>query len=296
MADIQLRFNKDMLVITSPVTNQLMSQDVDSGNTIEMMSIVEDELTCAAYKLQDVAGVQCFCTHLPNITQSHLAHSNMTALAQDLANQCIDVIKNHKPQHLFVEIAPCMLALDPSSQASINQSQNQYAQAAKLFDHHDFDAYYLNGMLSLADLRCAVLGVRQVSTKPIMACVKVANNGSFLHKSHTLQEIVTQMHDLDVDAFGVEVQCDLDTACDIFKQLAALTTKPLIAQINVAENNPKQLKELPENPYFCADIMVQVASRLRAQGVQFLRAVGNATPAYAAALVIASQGFDVKNR
>ena len=59
-------------------------------------------------------------------------------------------------------------------------------------------------------------------------------------------------------------------------------------QLAVAEHDPKQGEPTKENPYYCPDVMVQAAARLRGAGAQFLRATGEATPAYTGALDAAS--------
>ena len=51
----------------------------------------------------------------------------------------------------------------------------------------------------------------------------------------------------------------------------------MLVQLRVAEHAPRQGAPTPENPYYCPDVMVDAAARLRAAGAQFLRAVGDAT-------------------
>ena len=67
---------------------------------------------------------------------------------------------------------------------------------------------------------------------------------------------------------------------------------PLIVELEVVEHNPKQGESTERNPYYCPDIMVQAAASLRAAGAQFLRASGQATPAYTGVLAATVSGFD----
>ena len=77
------------------------------------------------------------------------------------------------------------------------------------------------------------------------------------------------------------------------RRAAQATDLPLLVQLHVACKDPKQGKATAENPYYCADTMVQAAVRLRAEGAQFLRAVGDASPAYTGALAATLSGLDV---
>ena len=61
----------------------------------------------------------------------------------------------------------------------------------------------------------------------------------------------------------------------------------------MAERDPKQQGPTTENPYYAPDTMMAAAVDLRAAGVQFLRAAGDATPAYTGVLAAATAGLDV---
>ena len=66
----------------------------------------------------------------------------------------------------------------------------------------------------------------------------------------------------------------------------------MLAQLQVRERSARQQGPTPENPYYCADAMMAAADALRRAGVQFLRATGDATPAYTGALVATTLGSD----
>ena len=61
----------------------------------------------------------------------------------------------------------------------------------------------------------------------------------------------------------------------------------------VVERKPRQFDATEENPYYRPETMIDAALHLRAAGAQFLRATGNATPAYTGALAAAVMGADV---
>ena len=67
----------------------------------------------------------------------------------------------------------------------------------------------------------------------------------------------------------------------------------IMTTLVVAARNDRQQGPMPENPYYVPDTMVAAAADLRAAGVQFLRAAGDATPAYTGVLAAAVAGQDV---
>ena len=101
------------------------------------------------------------------------------------------------------------------------------------------------------------------------------------------------MAELGASVAGFSTKADVNQAVCMAQQVVEACDLPVMVQLSVVERNPKQGRSTPENPYYCADIMEVAAPRLRAAGVQFLRAAGAASPAYTGALAAVTAGFDV---
>lgn len=171
MPDIQLRFQKDMLVLSSPLDALLARQGIDASLDRQYLNVMEPEPLSDAFKLELAAGAQCLVTTTEDITQARLAHLSMDSNPERLAHAALNVANEVRPQHTLVEIGPCGLPLDAASKASLNENRSQYANAARLFEGGSFDAFFLNGFTRIADLKCALMGVAQVSDKPVFASV-----------------------------------------------------------------------------------------------------------------------------
>ena len=171
MPDIELRLGHDMLVLSAPVDATLARQGIDAARDRQYLNLMEPDAISDALKMEVVAGANCVVTTTEDITNARLAHVRMDGDAARLAQAATRIANELKPQHVLAEIGPCGLPLDASSKASLNENRAQYANAARAFDGCDFDAFFLNGFASLPDLKCALMGVAQVSGKPIMASV-----------------------------------------------------------------------------------------------------------------------------
>lgn len=180
MPDIQLRFHHDMLVLSAPVDATLARQSVDAARDRQYLNLMEPDVVQDAIKLELVAGAQCLVTTTEDITGARLAHVHMDGDASKLAEAALELANELKPQHVLAEIGPCGLPLDASSKASLNENRAQYADAARAFGDGAFDAFFLNGFTSIADLKCALMGVSQVSGKPIFASVTIGEGGNTL--------------------------------------------------------------------------------------------------------------------
>lgn len=299
MADIELRFHKDMLVLSAPINYALARQGVNVETDAEYMGLLEPETMRDALRMEVTAGAQCLVATTEGITEARLAHKRFEDRAADIAEAALASAAECKPQHIVCEIGPCGLPLDPSSDASLEQSRAQYEQAVRTLLAASeaggaFDAILLNGMRSACDMRCAIEGVRRAWEGPLMASLDCAEDGALAGVS--VEEAVAAMEGADVVGFcGSEGPEALSATA---RRMAELTDAPLLVQVRVRAATPAEKKRaslgapVPENPYALPDALADAALALRAAGVQFLRATGQATPACTGALAVAALGTD----
>ena len=292
MADIQMRYHRDMLVLSSSVSSALARQGVDADRDLEFMNLIEPDSVRDILRMELTAGAQCLVLGTRNMTPAQLARRNMEDKAFELSVAALTVAKGLHPQHILVEIAPCDLPLDASSKATLIEHRDQYAACGRVFEKSDFDAYLLDGFTDVVALKCALMGLRQVSDRQIFASVDVDAQGAMARRG-TLAEALAVMDEYGAQVLGFRTKAGIEAACALTKQAADITDLPLLVQLDVVEKNPKQGVSTEENPYYCADIMAEAAPRLRAAGAQFLRAVGDASPAYTGTLAATMFGFDV---
>ena len=294
MPDIQMRFMRDMLVLSEPLESMLAQRGFDVPHDMPYLLTMEPETVEDAMRTVAMTGAQCLVTPTAGITSAQLAHVRMSGDAQSIAQAAVAAVVERKPQHILAEIGPCGLPLDASSKASLNENRSQYAQAARAFEGLALDAFFLNGFTSIADLKCALMGIAQVAGIPVFASVRVADgcvDGVSLRPP--IADAFAAMADLGASVLGFETAESPAAAVSYARQAAAFDL-PVLAQLFVKQKAPKQGGPTDENPYYCADAMERAAVELYGAGVQFLRATGKATPAYTGALVATVSGLDVR--
>lgn len=296
MPDIALRFHKDMLVLSPPVEPVLSRQGFDLEQGLEFASLIEPESIRDALRLSVLAGVQCVVTNTSGITEARLAHRGMEDRAAELLDAALDAARQTSPQHIFVEVGPCGLPLDASSKHSLNEHRGQYARVARLCADRELDAIFLNGFRNPVDLKCALMGVRQASDGPVFASVDVDADGMLADGRHSLEDALGVMLDCGASVVGFATRAPLEQAALFVRRACGAGELPVLAQLVVTKDDPKQGRPTAGNPYYCPDVLVDASVRLCAEGAQFLRASGAATPAYAGAMAIASEGLDVVRR
>lgn len=288
MADIELRLHRDMLTLSAPIDAALARQGVDVARDRQYLNLMEPDVVSDALKMELVAGAQCVVTPTEDITRARLAHVNMDADAMRLAKAALDIAAELKPQHVLAEIGPCGLPLDPSSKASLNENRGQYADAARAFGDGAFDAFFLNGFVKAADLKCALMGVAQVSGKPVFV--------SAVTVGEEWPALLETMVDLGAAVVGIETAEPIERVTAFVEEAKKQTDLPILVQLRVTRPSREAAKGLiPLNDIaeYTADTLAHAAVRLFGAGAQFLRATGEATPACTAVLAATTSGLNV---
>lgn len=293
MADIALRFHKDMLVLSSPLEPVLIRQGYDLSDGMEYLHAVEPEALRGAMRLNEVAGAQCMVVELDDLTPFRLAQSRKEGQVDEVVAAAFDVLGDSRPQHVFVEIGPCGLPLDPSSKNSVEENCDQYARAAKTLSRRSFDAFFLNGFSKPADIACAIDGLHRESDAPVIVSVGVDKQGRLDDGRRSIDDALAAMNEHGAAVAGFSISAPIEWASALTRRACRQTSMPVLVQLDVRACDPKQGEATEENPYFCPDTMVEAATVLRSAGAQFLRAVGAATPAYTSTLVATTEDLDV---
>lgn len=294
MPDITLRFHKDMLVLSSSVLAALERAGVDVRRDAQLTTLLEPDTIEDIHRMEALTGVQCLVANTSFVTPVRLRQCGMEDRANDLVDAALAALAPFSPQHVLAEIAPCGLPLDGSSKSSLNENRDQYARAARLFAGKRVDALFLNGFATTTDLKCALMGVRQVSDLPVFASVDVRGDGTLASGRGTWAEAVAVMGEYGATVAGFSTDASAKEAAVLAKQASESVYLPLLVQLSVRKRDPRQQAPAPENPYYVPDTMLPAAETLRRAGVQFLRATGDATPAYTGALVAATLGLDAQ--
>lgn len=296
MPDIALRFHKDMLVLSAPVLPALERLGVDVDRDAELTLLLEPDTFEEFYKMEAIAGAQCIVAGTGALTPACLTQARMEDRGAELVRLALRAVSAARPQHVLVEIGPCGLPLDASSKASLVENRDQYARAGRLLEGAEFDAFFLEGFEDAVDLKCALMGLRKVSDKPVVVSVNVEADGALCSGRGMLEDALVVAGEFGASVAGFSTSAGQDEAVELTRRAVATTNLPVLVELQVGVRDSRQQGPTPENPYYSPDMMVPAADALRAAGAQFLRAVGNATPAYTGALAATTLGLDARPR
>ena len=400
MADIQMRFHKDMLALTSPLKPVLRHQGFDTRDLAQAHFIEEDTLR-EGYRMLCASMAPVIVTETADFLPARLAHAGLSDKLPELARVALSIVNSFKPQHILVELGESGLPLDPTSKTSLLEHRSQYERAGKAFEEAcagvcvssaktsanraktgmntslrtcapcAFDAFLLSGFTSTTTLKCALMGLAKVSSKPVFATVCVDADGNLLkdagwqnkgwrgahtdshddcakerdagsrnstqridegdtsHEeakrnpktpaSETLASAYEIMAEYGASVIGFQTAADTEHMFDMAKLAVEKYNLPAMVEILAGKSVSSRLMSSDlhssatlnssnkgssksskpgacstSSPYTNPNDMFEVAERMHNAGVQFLRAAGDSTPAFASALAASCAGVDVK--
>lgn len=275
--DISLRFNKDMLVLSSPIDQELLKQGINIDTDLEIINILEPDTLKAIYDRYIAAGVQCLVANTRGCLKSKLARINLDTRLDDIAKASIKVVNEAKPQHVIIELGSSGLPLDIESKNSLLEIKDQYVYSARIFEQHKnkFDAYLLSGMNRTEEMKCALMGLRQVTDKPIFISAKFDDEG-MLNAHENIYDYAQVVSEYGATIVGFETKGDIHK---FTKRLRASTNLPILVDINIDDQLP--------------DDMAATAIMANKDGAQFLRATGNAKSSHTAILSATTASLEV---
>ena len=298
MPDIEQRLHADMLVVSAPIDAALARQGIDFAQDYEYLLVTEPDAIIEALRMELLAGAQCLALPTRAMTPAKLAHYGAIDRLPELAQAAYGLVRGGEeasplvPQHLLVEIGFCGLPLDASSKSSLNEHRDQYARAVRAFEAcGPLDAYLFTGFRDATALKCALMGARQATDRPVFACIDAASDGSLASGRGTIEDAAAVAAEYGANAFGIATGAPIDAACDLVRRCSAASSLPVIAEIDVREGERRTPSALQVPTVPTADELARVALELRAAGAEFLRAGGLATPAYTGALAAVVTGL-----
>lgn len=278
--DIGLRLNKEMLVLSGSIRDRLATLGIDSAQDLTIANILEPEMIKDALSFYVSAGSHCLLANTKDMLRAKLSKLNLDDRIDELSLSALKIANSCKAQHVIVELGNCGLPLDDNSKNSLNEFKNQYVEAGRVFNKFDgkkstsFDAYMLSDLENVSQLKCALMGLRQVSDKPIFVNTLVNADGK-INAKENIYDYAQTLIEFGATIAGIKVKDDISTAQKLCKRLRAGCDLPILLDFCVDGDN---------SPYNIADSMQAACIAANNAGAQFLRASGAARPSHTAVL------------
>lgn len=152
-----------------------------------------------------------------------------------------------------------------------------YKEQIQIVEEAGADLLIIETMMSLQETRAAVIAAKEVSNLPIMATLTFESDGRTLYGTDAKTAAIV-LEKLGVSAIGTNCSTGPDQMAAIIKDMASVTTIPLIAKPNAGL---PMLNEKGETVYnMPADVFAEQMVSLVEAGAKFIGGCCGTTPEY----------------
>lgn len=168
VTDLDKRLNRDVVVISSHLSENLVFDAVTYEKDAACALIIEPEVISEALRQDVQTGAAAVIVNAIQYHESSLRQTSHLLDAELLAKNTCKTYECFKIAHPLVSVKQSNLPLDASNKYSLIEVSNDYKFIGQLFDKLPVDGFCLESFNSFAHLKCALVGLRKATNKTIL--------------------------------------------------------------------------------------------------------------------------------
>jgi 5-methyltetrahydrofolate--homocysteine methyltransferase len=294
MPDIQLRFNRDIIVVDGAMGTMLQREDISPYESGMLLNVLDPELIIGIHQQYRLAGAQALTTNSFGGTRVKLADFGLADRVVELNRSAVRLAKAAQPEHVLGDVGPCGLVLEPLGQATFDEVFDQYAEQIQALAAEKPDAILIETMADIADARCALLAAKSVCDLPVIVCCTFDATGHMELSGTDPATAAVILEAAGADVVGMNCGLGPEQMLPLIEKMTQATALPLIIQPNAGL---PQIDESGKTWYTgTAEDFADAATRFRRAGAQFIGSCCGSTPAFTSAIYASVGDSDVLRR
>ncbi len=209
----------------------LLRQGLDPKDNSAYLNLENPQAIVDTHRQYYKAGATCATTNSFSICTSD--DKNDQALAAKMVKASVDLARKGNPDGLvFGDVGPCALVLEPLGSTSFETAYDAYRRHVEALVSRKPDAILLETFIDIADIRCAILAIKDCTDLPIIASCTFNTDSRMPLSSTTPAAAALICEKLGVDAVGMNCGLGPKEALKIIQEMISQTALPLIVQPN----------------------------------------------------------------
>ena len=221
------------VILDGAVGTELQKRGMPAGQASSLWALEHPEVTKALFREYLAAGSNI--VYAPTFTANRvsLAGYGMADRVEDINMRLVEYAREATEGKLPLggDIAPTGRQLVPYGDMEMEELIDVYAEQAAALDKAGVDFFVIETQMFIGELRAAILGVRRVSEKPIIASFTAGESGKTIFGGD-LTSALAIVQSMGVSAFGLNCVYDLDMILKTLTELKKFSRIPLIAKPN----------------------------------------------------------------
>ena len=279
----QTLLGSSRLLADGAMGTELLRRGIPASCCLEAATITHPELVTSVHRAYRVAGAKVLTTNTFGSNRFRLARRGLADHVGDFNRAAVELVRSTADDCLVAgSIGPsgAQPALPPT-----HQLRAAFREQASALAEGGVDLFLCETFGDVSEMRAAVLGVRDVSDLPIVACMSYGEDGRTL-TGDVPAAVIESIGDLDLAAIGANCCLGETTIDHVVAALRELTSIPLVVRPNAGQ--PRLVAgtwKYPLGPRAFAELIVRVSSATWLVG-----GCCGTTPAHIAAVHAAWEG------
>lgn len=225
-------FQKDQFCLyDGAMGTMLQRHGLRQGEAPDLMCLTHPEAVEAVHRAYLDAGSQIICTNTFGANRRNLAGSGHSV--QEVVTAAVGIAKRAAAgrARVAVDLGPIGELMAPMGSLTFSDAYEMFREMAVAGEQAGADFAAVETMADLAELRAAVLAVRENTKLPVLATMTFERTGR-TYLGTTPESFALVAEGLGVSALGVNCSVGPDALAPIVERLGKVTSLPLIVKPN----------------------------------------------------------------
>ncbi len=234
MRNFREEIGKRILILDGAMGTQLQEKNIlKTGESPDYLNITHREDIKEIHKRYLDAGADIIVTNTFGANSIKLEEFSLKDKVYEINYEAVKLAKEVVGDNGFVSlsIGPTGKFIEPIGDADFDYIKDIFKEQILGAIDAGCDLFSLETFMDIKEIKAAIVGIRELSSKPIIAMMTFAEDGRSI--LGTSPEVFAKtMETMEVDVIGANCSVGPDKLNVFVKQMAEVTDKPLIIQPN----------------------------------------------------------------
>lgn len=233
MKDFKKAVSRQIIIFDGAMGTMLQARGLKPGTPPEDALLDDYRTVVSIHRAYVKAGAQVLTTNSFGLNPIKIREYGYENLFDKLNRLAVKAAMEASEGKCFIagDIGPTGLFVEPVGELKFKDAVLAFFKQAKIFEEEGVDLFILETFSDVKEIKAAVVGVREVSSKPIAALMTFDEKGrTTLGTPPEVSAVVLDA--LPVDMIGSNCSVGSKAIAEFIKTMRKYTDKPLIAQPN----------------------------------------------------------------
>jgi len=228
-----------VVLLDGAMGSLLINQGLPPGTPPDMWNISKPEIVQKVHQGYFNAGSDVVLTNTFGSSGLKLMAHKHGSRIEDYNVKAVENVRKVCPEEGYIagDIGPSGVFLPPVGHGTIKAFEENFFEQAEILAKAGVDLFFIETMIDLKEAEAAVKAAKQVSKVPVFASISYqkTKRGYFTIMGNSVEECVSSLQDLGVDAVGANCTISSNEMIDLISEIRQFTDLPIIAKPNAGK-------------------------------------------------------------